>query len=100
MAGRGHQAEEVLWNRDRRREEIQEAPRPDVLEENRGDPVHNPGEKIEEQHRPEQRRDEVEARGRDAVLPSDPAPSISQPRTHGNSIVCVDSTPWSRCLGL
>lgn len=36
----------------RRREEVQKVPRPYFLEEDAGDPVHDPGEKVEEQHPP------------------------------------------------
>ena len=53
-----------------RREDVQEVARPDVLEERHGHALHDAGEEVPQQHRAEQRRDEVEARR--AATPFEP----------------------------
>ena len=58
---REHKAADILGNRERRGEEVQEIARPDVLKECHRHALHHASKKVPEQHRAQQRRHEVEA---------------------------------------
>ena len=92
-----HEASQVFGNGQRRGEEVEEVPGPDILEKGHGYPLHDPDEEIPEHDRAQEDGHEVEPAGRDGIeVFRDEAPEHDSMATQAKSGTTREKLPRMR----